>query len=315
MIFETAKRIKECIKKVICGKDDAIDLLITALFCRGHILLEDVPGTGKTALASAAAKSVDCPFGRIQFTPDLLPSDITGINFYSQKNENFSFKKGPVFTGILLADEINRAAPRTQSALLECMEERQVTADGNTYDLPFPFMVIATQNPLESYGTFPLPEAQLDRFFISMELGYPEKEFEKQIIMGKKGRIKESEIMSAADENEIKKCIAEAEEVHTADCIVDYVLNIAAKTRNDNRFYLGISTRSCIDVIKASKAYAAISGRSYVIPNDIIRMLPAVTAHRILPENSDISNLKSKRELICEIISETEVPQENIWKF
>lgn len=315
MIQETAERLKNNIEKVICGKEEAVKMLIAALFCRGHVLLEDVPGTGKTTLALATAKSVGCSFGRIQFTPDLLPSDITGVNFYSQKNENFKFRKGPVFSGVLLADEINRAAPRTQSALLECMEEKQITTDGKSYDLPFPFMVIATQNPLELQGTFPLPEAQLDRFFMSMNLGYPSREAEINILSGNGGRVNESNLEAVANEEEIKECINEIAHIHVAKCIIEYILDIAKKTRTDSRFCLGISPRGCIDTLNASKAIAAIDGRKYVIPDDIIKIIPLIVAHRIIPFASEISDIRQKHELIKKIISEITVPKEELWKF
>lgn len=315
MITQTTSKLKANIKKAFAGNEECIDMIISAVICGGHILLEDVPGTGKTTLALAAAKSMNVSFGRIQFTPDLLPSDITGVNFYSQKNEDFSFRKGPVFAGIVLADEINRAAPRTQSALLECMEERQVTADGETHPLPFPFMVIATQNPLELSGTFPLPEAQLDRFFISMTPGYPSREAELMILSGKTGRTIEGSLSAVADEAEIKECMEEVRQVKTAECVLSYLLDIAAKTRSDSRFMLGISPRGCLDTISCAKALAAMNDRSFVIPDDIIKALPYTASHRIIPSSHEYTPLHKKRELIMQAVSETPVPKEELWKF
>ena len=315
MITQVTQKLRDNIKKVFSGNEENLDMLISAILCGGHILLEDVPGTGKTTLGLAAAKSMGVSFGRIQFTPDLLPSDITGVNFYSQKSEDFSFRKGPVFTGILLADEINRAAPRTQSALLECMEERQVTADGKTYELPFPFMVIATQNPLELSGTFPLPEAQLDRFFISMTPGYPSRDAELKILTGEIGRCAEDTLTAVADENEIRECMKELQQIKAAECILSYLLDIAEKTRSDNRYMLGISPRGCLDTINCARAIAAMNDRKFVIPDDIIMALPYTTAHRIIPSMHEYTSLEKRRELIKQTISEISVPKEELWKF
>lgn len=315
MIQKTADRIIENIEKAVSLKNETAEMLTAALFCRGHVLMEDVPGTGKTALAESAAKSVGCTFGRIQFTPDLLPSDITGVNFYSQKNESFTFRKGPVFSGILLGDEINRAAPRTQSALLECMEERQVTADGKSYPLPFPFMVIATQNPLEYQGTFPLPEAQLDRFFMSLTPGYPTRETELKILSGEIGRERIGELNAVADEAELRECMDEVKKIHAANCITAYLLDIAEKTRNDSRFILGISPRGCLDTLNCAKAVAAMSGREYVIPDDIIKVIPYTVSHRIIPSAHENTALDKKRSLIVQTVSEIPVPGEELWKF
>lgn len=315
MITEVSESLRKNIQKVFWGNEENLDMLIAAILCGGHVLLEDVPGTGKTTLASAAAKSIDAAFGRIQFTPDLLPSDITGVNFYSQKNEDFSFRKGPVFSGVLLADEINRAAPRTQSALLECMEERQVTIDNQTYQLPFPFMVIATQNPLELQGTFPLPEAQLDRFFISMTSGYPSRNAELKILSGEIGRCNENTLSAVAGEKEIRECMEEVKNIHTAECILSYLLDIAEKTRSDSRFILGISPRGCLDTINCAKASAAMNGRKFVIPDDIIKALPYTAAHRIIPSMHEYMPLEKKRELIMQTVSQVAVPKEELWKF
>lgn len=315
MIQETARKIQENMGRIILGKDEEILMLTVSLLCGGHVLLEDVPGTGKTTLALCAARTVGCKFGRIQFTPDLLPSDITGVNFYSQRNESFTFRKGPVFSGILLADEINRAAPRTQSALLECMEERQVTADGKSFELPFPFMVIATQNPLEMHGTYPLLEAQLDRFFMSMSTGYPSRESELAMLMGNGGRRNMTDIGAVVSEDDVRACMAEASGIHVSECIAQYILDIAQKTRNSREYYLGISPRGCIDILSGAKVLAGVEGRSYVIPDDVQRLAPYVFSHRITAFSSEISSLLSKRELIAETVSEIPVPKEELWKF
>ncbi|MGN0621173.1 MAG: AAA family ATPase [Porcipelethomonas sp.] len=308
-------KLSENTGKVICGKDDAVKLLGISLLCGGSMLLEDIPGTGKTTLAKAAAASLDCGFKRIQFTPDLLPSDITGINVFSRKTEEFVFRKGPVFTNILLADEINRAAPRTQSALLECMEERQVTCDGVSMPLPFPFMVIATQNPIEARGTYPLPEAQLDRFFMSISLGYPERQQEKNIISGEKGAAKLEELSRVISADEIRECQPEIDSVKIAECVLDYILDIVSATRSNERLSLGISTRCACDLAKASKAAAAMQGRSFVIPDDVQAMLPHVCAHRIIPADSFMHSVDSRKQIITETADLIPVPKEELWQY
>ncbi len=314
-VKSTIQKFKDNIGKIISGKEEAAGLIAVSLICGGNMLLEDIPGTGKTTLAKAAAKTVDCEFKRIQFTPDLLPSDITGINVYSRQTEEFSFRKGPVFTNILLADEINRAAPRTQSALLECMEEKQVTCDGKTMSLPFPFMVIATQNPIELRGTYPLPEAQLDRFFISTALGYPERELEKELISGKKGSSELIRLESAVTKDELCECACEIESVSIADCVLDYIMNIVCASRSDRRIFLGISTRCACDLAKASRTAAAANGRSFVIPDDVRFMLPFVSAHRIIPADSSKHTLEQKMRLMEELVKSIPVPKEELWQY
>jgi MoxR-like ATPase len=307
--FETA------VGSVISGKPEIIRLSALTILCQGHMLIEDIPGTGKTTLAKAAASALDCRFGRIQFTPDLLPSDITGINIFSRKTEEFTFRKGPVFTNILLADEINRAAPRTQSALLECMEEKQITCDGVTMKLPEPFSVIATQNPLETAGTYPLPEAQLDRFFISTTIGYPDRNSEADIISGKSGVSALDSIQSVVSAEEICRSSEEINSVKTADCIIGYILDIAQITRSSSDFYAGMSTRCAADLVKASKAQAAAEGRDFVIPDDVKYLLPHIAAHRIIPENPLARSIDARKQLIISAAERVPVPKEELWKY
>ena len=264
-----AVQMKENVSKVIVGKGNVTDLILTALIAGGHVLLEDVPGTGKTMIAKSFAKSIDAEFARIQFTPDLLPSDITGINYYNQKQGEFVFRKGPVFSNILLADEINRATPRTQSALLECMEEHQVTVDGETRKLGFPFIVIATQNPIETAGTYQLPEAQLDRFLLQISMGYPKQNEELEIIKRFMTDSPLESLSAVCNADDVKGMVKEAEGVHVDEAIMNYIVDIADKTRNNINIAIGVSTRGVINMVKAVKAYAYINGRNYVVPEDV----------------------------------------------
>ena len=254
-----AVQMKENVSKVIVGKGNVTDLILTALIAGGHVLLEDVPGTGKTMIAKSFAKSIDAEFARIQFTPDLLPSDITGINYYNQKQGEFVFRKGPVFSNILLADEINRATPRTQSALLECMEEHQVTVDGETRKLGFPFIVIATQNPIETAGTYQLPEAQLDRFLLQISMGYPKQNEELEIIKRFMTDSPLESLLAVCNADDVKGMVKEAEGVHVDEAIMNYIVDIADKTRNNINIAIGVSTRGVINMVKAVKAYAYIN--------------------------------------------------------
>ena len=274
------KILKNC-GRVIVGKDEVIRQVIIAFLCGGHVLLEDVPGTGKTMLLRAFAKTVGGDFKRIQFTPDLLPSDLTGINFYNQKSGEFEFRRGPLFASMVLADEINRATPRTQSALLESMEERQVTVDGTTYPMARPFMVMATQNPIESYGTFPLPEAQLDRFFMRLSLGYMEREQELAVIARSSTlAIVESleQVVSAEETEELQKSFGE---VTVSRDVAEFILDIVTATREADLLVGGVSTRGAIALYKAAQVRAAISGRDYAIPEDVVAEAIPVLAHRI----------------------------------
>ncbi|HOK29162.1 MAG TPA: MoxR family ATPase [bacterium] len=303
-------KIIENVSRVIVGKDEVIELVTVAFICGGHILLEDVPGLGKTLLVKAFAKTIGCDFKRIQFTPDLLPSDLTGINFYNQKTGDFQFRPGPIFTNILLADEINRATPRTQSALLEAMQEQQVTVDGVTRKLPEPFMVLATQNPIESYGTFPLPEAQLDRFFMRIKIGYPTRREEIEIVNRNKRVDLTEGIESVVSTDEIKYVRGAYNDVKISEEVMDYLLDIIEKTRNMDMVQLGVSPRGTISLFKASQAYAAINGRDYIIPEDIKRMAPYVLNHRVILKG--LTKDRNIYSFINSVLETVRVPVEEV---
>ncbi len=293
--------------KMILGKDDAISLVLVCFLCSGHVLLEDVPGTGKTMLLRSFARSVGGNFKRIQFTPDLLPSDLTGINFYNQKEGEFQFRPGPLFANIILADEINRATPRTQSSLLEAMEERQITVDGVTTKLKEPFLVMATQNPLESYGTFPLPEAQIDRFFMRLSLGYMTEEQEMQVL---------SRPVAAGQPDTLSRVVTDAEtayvrsawqEVRVSPEVLRYIMTIITATRRESSLFAGVSTRGAQALYRACQAYAAISGREYVLPEDVQYLAPFVLGHRL---SQGEGGSASSKELLERILEKTPVPME-----
>lgn len=303
-------KIVKSVSKVIVGKEEVIELVTVAFICGGHILLEDVPGLGKTMLVRAFAKTIGCDFKRIQFTPDLLPSDLTGINFYNQKTGDFQFKPGPIFTNILLADEINRATPRTQSALLEAMQERQVTVDGITRKLPEPFMVLATQNPIESFGTFPLPEAQLDRFFMRIKIGYPTREEEIEIVNRNKKFDLVEDLESVVNIEEINYVKNAYNEVRISKEVMDYLLDIIEKTRNIDVVQLGVSPRGTIALFKASQAYAAINGRDYIIPEDVKKMAPYVLNHRVILKG--LSRDRNIYSFINSVLDAVKVPVEEV---
>lgn len=308
-IVKFKDKLLENVSKVIIGKDKEIELIIIAFLSNGHVLLEDIPGTGKTMMIRAFSKTLDLPFKRIQFTPDLLPSDITGINFYNQKTGDFQFREGPLFSNIVLADEINRATPRTQSSLLEAMEEKQITSDGVTRELNKPFMVLATQNPVESFGTFPLPEAQLDRFLMRLNLGYPELQDEKNIILKNIHNPIES-IDSVIEYDELGKIMESIEEVQISDEVLDYLVNIVKVTRNDKSIELGVSPRGSISLFKASRVYAAINGRNYILPEDIKYMAPYILNHRIIARGT--TDVGRTMEIIMELVSKVKVPLEEV---
>lgn len=296
------------VSKVIVGKDEVIELLIVSLISGGHILLEDIPGVGKTMLVKAFSKTLGLPSNRIQFTPDLLPSDLTGINFYNQKINEFQFKAGPLFANIVLADEINRATPRTQSSLLEAMEEKQITVDGETRRLNLPFMVLATQNPIESYGTFPLPEAQLDRFLMRITMGYPTREEEKEVVLKNTSSNIIDDLPTIVSVEEINYILDNYCKVTATEDVLDYIMDLVLATRNDERIQLGVSPRGSISLFKACQAYAAINGRDYIIPEDVKYMSPYVFNHRIILRG--MVSLKDSMEVIESIINGIVVPTE-----
>ena len=270
------------VERVIFGKHHEVELALVALVCRGHILVEDVPGTGKTMLAKAIARSLGCSFKRIQFTPDLLPSDVTGVSIFNQLNNQFEFRPGPVMTQIVLADEINRATPKTQSALLEAMEEHQVTVDGVTYQLPDPFLVMATQNPIEYEGTFPLPEAQLDRFFIRLQLGYPKEREEIAILDAQRVIHPLETIEQVMGAEELLKAMSAVKDVHIAEQVKTYVVGVVNATRSHPDVYLGASPRGSLALARASQAYALIQGRDFVLPDDVKALAGPTLSHRLI---------------------------------
>jgi MoxR-like ATPase len=297
---------------VIVGKSETIDLVVLALLCRGHVLLEDVPGTGKTTLAKALAASLDSQFNRIQFTPDLVPADVLGVNFFNAKNGEFEFRPGPIFSEILLADEINRATPRTQSALLEAMQERQASIDGVTSPVPEPFMVMATLNPVEMEGTFPLPEAQLDRFMIRASIGYPGREEESAML----SRFQHGESLDALPSvvtgDDISKARDVVDEVTVDQTVSGYLLDIIAATRNSSSLRLGASPRASLALQHAAQGWAAMQGRSYVLPDDVKHLAVPVLSHRLLAETTSELRGQATATILTEIIESTPVPIEKV---
>jgi MoxR-like ATPase len=303
-----AQAIKDNVGRVIIGKSDVTELLLVALLTEGHVLLEDVPGIGKTTLAKALARSLRCSFARIQFTPDLLPSDVTGLNYYNQKSQEFEFRPGPVLNQVLLADEINRATPRTQSSLLEAMQERQVTVDGQTYFLPRPFLVMATQNPIELEGTFPLPEAQLDRFLLQLRLGYPNEEEEEEMLLTYQMEDPLIDLQPVASTEDVLELQRAMRETHISEDVRRYVLRVVRTTREHESVDLGVSPRGTLSLFKASQALAALRGRDFVIPSDVQYLCPPVLTHRLHISPQLRLRGRTPAQVVSEIVGSVPVP-------
>lgn len=305
------QRVIGNVERVIVGKADAVAFSLIAVICRGHVLIEDVPGVGKTVLTKSIARSIGCTFKRIQFTPDLLPSDVTGVSVYNQKTGNFEFRPGPVMAQIVLADEINRATPKTQSALLEAMEEGQITIDGVSHRLPEPFMVMATQNPIEYEGTFPLPEAQLDRFMMSIQLGYPKATDEINILESQQQQHPLEDLAQIMAADELIHIQSQIRLIHVDQSICEYIVAIASATRNHTNIYLGVSPRGSLALFRASQALAAIRGRGYVIPDDVKLLARPTMAHRIIVTPAARVRSITSDAILDEILQSVPVP--NAW--
>lgn len=308
---EVTGRIADNVEKVIFGKREVIERMLVALMCGGHVLLEDVPGVGKTTLAKAFARSLGCKFRRIQFTPDLLPSDVTGVYIFDQSSAEFSFREGPIFANIVLADEINRASPRTQSSLLECMEERQVTVDGTTHSLPAPFFVVATENPIEYEGIYPLPESQLDRFILRLNIGYPARDAERDVI---REQVLEHPIESlgvVASEQDVINLHAAVRRQHVQEALYDYILDLVSATRDCEQLYLGASPRAAVALFRAAQALSLVEGRAYVIPDDVKELAEAVLAHRVVVRPETRLAGVGSGDIVRELVAEVPVPASN----
>ena len=307
-LVQVAHRVNAAVKTVISGKPDAIKLAMTVLLAEGHVLIEDVPGVGKTLLAKALARSIDCSVRRVQFTPDLLPGDLTGVSAFNQELREFEFKPGPIFANIVLGDEINRASPKTQSALLECMEERQVTVDGATYPLELPFMVIATQNPIEMEGTYPLPEAQRDRFTARISIGYPDRDAELSMLDSHGSSSPLDKLEPVAHGSDIVALVAAIRGVHVAQAIRQYVISLVNATRSAPELRLGASPRATLHLLRASRAYAALDGRDFVIPDDVQALAVPVLAHRLLPTPEALVGREPPEHVLARIVERLPLP-------
>jgi MoxR-like ATPase len=303
--------LQRAIARVVHGKADVIQLALVALIARGHLLIEDVPGVGKTTLAQALARSIRCSFQRIQFTSDMLPSDVIGVSVFSPLRQEFEFKRGPIFANIVVADEINRTTPKTQSALLEVMNEAQITVDNHTYAVPQPFMVLATQNPIEHHGTYPLPESQLDRFLMRIRMGYPSRESEKEIIRNHSGFAAEDSLPATMEAEDVAQIQQAAAEVRVDDSLLDYALEIVERTRHSEQLSLGVSPRGAQMLRRAAQARAFLEGRDYCLPDDFKRLILPVFAHRVLVSSRYVSTQKKSAQaetILAEIVESTRVP-------
>ena len=303
-----SQAVQENIAGVVIGKRNVVEMLLVALLADGHVLLEDVPGIGKTTLAKALARSVDCSFARIQFTPDLLPSDVTGINYFNQKEQEFQFRAGPIFSQVLLADEINRATPRTQASLLEAMQERQATIDGQTSPLPVPFLVLATQNPIELEGTFPLPEAQLDRFMLQLQLGYPTLAEEEEILLRYERSDPMLDIRPVVTVEQLLHLRKQVTTIHVSEAVRGYLLQLVRATREHPLVVLGVSPRGTLALFRASQAFAALRGRDFVIPSDIQALCPALLTHRIHISPQTRLRGRTPQQIVADITEQTPAP-------
>jgi len=309
-IQEVGTRVKNSVEKVIVGKSEAIELAIVTLLCEGHLLLEDVPGTGKTMLAKSVARSLGCTFRRIQCTPDLLPSDVTGTYIFNQKTADFEYRPGPIMAQVVLADEINRATPRTQSAMLEAMQELQVTTEGETKPLPRPFMLMATQNPIELEGTFPLPEAQLDRFLLKVSLGYPSPEDDHVLLARFRQDDPLEDLKPVVSSDELTRIQSECRRIHVTADVEDYIIRLTHATREHASLQLGASPRAMMALYRASQALAALRGRAFVVPDDVKYLLPSILVHRIIPLAESHLHGQTVEETLGEILESVPVPVE-----
>jgi MoxR-like ATPase len=307
-LVDTTGLISAGIERVVAGRPQLVRLTVAVLLAEGHLLLEDVPGVGKTTLAKALARSIDCSVGRIQFTPDLLPSDLTGVNIFRAQTHEFEFRPGPVFANIVIGDEINRASPKTQSALLECMQESQATVDGATYPLPRPFLVIATQNPVEMEGTYPLPEAQRDRFMARLSVGYPDRSAELDMLETQEVADPLTDLSPVTDAAQVARLIGTARRLYAAPAIKGYVLDLVGATRSDTGLRLGASPRASIQLLRAAKALAALSGRDHVLPDDVQEVAEPVLAHRLLSSTESRLSGRSTNDVVRGILARTPIP-------